>query len=258
MLELISMVIVAILPALVLIYYIFRRDKYQREPVKQLVKAFGFGVVSAFIVLFVFGPIINLVSIEKPSTVIEAFVEAFVSAAIPEELAMFFCLWLFLRKNKFFDEYIDGIVYAVCIKMGFAAIENVDCLLSEADAWVEVGIMRGILAVPGHFFDGVAMGYFYSKAAFGDPGRRTMNYLLALAIPILFHGLWDGLAFIPDSASEYILVTASILFCGLLFYLFFVSKKRIRKHVETRILVEEDNPEPPVIVEKQENDASEA
>lgn len=34
-------------------------------------------------------------------------------------------LWLLLRNNPYFDEHFDGIVYAVCIGMGFAAIENV-------------------------------------------------------------------------------------------------------------------------------------
>mgnify|MGYP006391493201 CR=1 FL=1 len=50
---------------------------------------------------------------------------AFFGAAIPEEIAKFFMLWLLLRKNPYFDEKMDGIVYAVCVSLGFAALENI-------------------------------------------------------------------------------------------------------------------------------------
>ena len=53
------------------------------------------------------------------STFVEAVGDAFLLAAIPEEVAKLFMLWLLLRKNPFFDEHFDGIVYAVCVGLGF-------------------------------------------------------------------------------------------------------------------------------------------
>lgn len=50
---------------------------------------------------------------------------AFFGAAIPEEIAKFFMLWLLLRKIRYFDEKMDGIVYAVCVSLGFEALENI-------------------------------------------------------------------------------------------------------------------------------------
>lgn len=50
---------------------------------------------------------------------------SFFGAAILEESAKLFMLWLLLRKNKYFGERVDGIVYAVCVSLGFAALENV-------------------------------------------------------------------------------------------------------------------------------------
>ena len=52
---------------------------------------------------------------------------------IPEEIAKLFMLWLLLRKNSYFDEHLDGIVYAVCISLDFAGIENVSYMLSDMD-----------------------------------------------------------------------------------------------------------------------------
>ena len=242
-LEVILILIAAVLPALVLIYFIYRRDKYQKEPVKQLLKAFGYGILSILIVLFIFGPFIDWITIEEPETAIGAFWNAFLTAGIPEEVAMLFCLWLFLRKNKYYDEYIDGIVYAVCIRMGFAAFENGgyffdEYLFGETESLVEVGIWRVFFTLPSHFFDAVAMGYFYSKAVFGDPAHRTKNFILALAVPVLLHGLFDALLMTNDAVGG---SAAALLMCGgLWFYTYSISKKRIREHIDTQIISTED------------------
>ena len=228
--EVLKILIAAVLPAFVLIYYIYRKDKYQREPVRQLLKAFGYGILSVFVVLWLFGPAISLVTIPEPSTVFGAFWNAFLTAGIPEELAKLLCLWLFLRKNPYFDEYIDGIVYAVCVGMGFAAFENIGYLFSNVEAWREIGLLRAILSIPGHFFFAVTMGYFYSKAVFGDSSRRVLNFALALLVPVLLHGLFDALLMTSDAVGGS--ASAIMLFGGLWFYMFSTSKKRIREHLE--------------------------
>ena len=38
----------AVLPAIILIYYTYQQDKLQREPVRNLVKAFFYGWMSVF------------------------------------------------------------------------------------------------------------------------------------------------------------------------------------------------------------------
>ena len=228
--EVLKILIAAVLPAFVLIYYIYRKDKYQREPVRQLLKAFGYGILSVFVVLWVFGPAISMVTIAEPTTAVAAFWNAFLTAGLPEEVAKLFCLWLFLRKNPYFDEYIDGIVYAVCVGMGFAAFENIGYLFSNVEAWREIGLLRAVLSIPGHFFFAVTMGYFYSKAVFGDPNLRTLNFVLALLVPVLLHGLFDALLMTSDALGGS--ASAIMLFGGLWFYMFSTSKKRIREHLE--------------------------
>ena len=48
----------AVLPALILIYYIYRRDT-AKEPVPQLIAGFGFGVLSALVAIFFDGVIMG-------------------------------------------------------------------------------------------------------------------------------------------------------------------------------------------------------
>lgn len=130
----------------------------------------------------------------KYSSISKAFADAFVLAAIPEELAKLIMLWLLLRKNPHFDERFDGIVYAVCIGMGFAGIENVMYLIGgiENGTWIGTGIVRALFSVPAHFLFAVLMGYYYSIYHFGID-RSTKIKVLILSAPIIAHGIYDGI-----------------------------------------------------------------
>lgn len=102
----------ALAPVAVLFYYLYRKDDFQKEPVMELLKAFGLGVLSAFLSLCISIPLGILGFFpSEPSTLIEAAAVSFFGAAIPEEIAKFVIFWLLVRRNKFFDEHMDGIGY---------------------------------------------------------------------------------------------------------------------------------------------------
>ena len=161
------------------------------------------------------------------SSIREAFADAFVFAAIPEELAKFIMLWLLLRKNPHFDEKFDGIVYAVCIGMGFAGIENVMYLAGGIDdgSWIRIGISRALFSIPGHFFFAVLMGYYYSLYHFGID-RSPKAKAMILVAPILAHGLFDGILFCMNVDEGLALI------CLFLFLYFF---NKLRKRGKERI-----------------------
>ena len=186
----------ALLPIVILIYYIYHKDKKSPEPTGQLVKAFLFGVLSVPLSFCMSIPLRQIGAYPAEATTIsESISTAFFGAAIPEEIAKLFMLWLFLRKNRYFDEKMDGIVYAVCVSLGFAALENIMYLFSNVETFLSVGIARAIFAVPGHFCFGILMGYYYSFAKF-YPKAPVKNKVLILVAPIIVHGLYDSILFI--------------------------------------------------------------
>jgi RsiW-degrading membrane proteinase PrsW (M82 family) len=128
----------------------------------------------------------------SPTTLTGSTIEAFLVAAVPEEGFKLLALWLVLRKNPYFDEYFDGIVYAVCVGLGFAAIENLGYVLGHADMWMSVAISRALLAVPGHYAFAVFMGYYYSLYHFGQRSSRIL--LSIFLVPVLAHGCYDAFA----------------------------------------------------------------
>ena len=218
----------ALLPIAVLVFYIYHKDKNAPEPVGQLLRAFFIGVLAVPLSLCISTPLesLGLYSME-PSTITGAIGTSFLGAAIPEEIAKFIMLWLLLRKNPYFDEKMDGIVYAVCVSLGFAALENIMYLFTNAESYVSVGIARAIFAVPGHFCFGILMGYYYSLAKF-YPKTPKKNKALILVAPIVVHGLYDSILFVINVAPATV---------GILIILFLVFCHKMWKYGSSRIQV---------------------
>lgn len=183
----------AILPTALLWLYIWRKDPL-KEPTYQLVKAVMYGICTVFVAGAIEMVIKSLLlgPDGEPTTILDTAAMAFIVAAIPEESLKLLALWLVLRRNPYFDEHFDGIVYAVSIGLGFAAMENVAYLAEGGDNWVILAVCRALLAVPGHYAFAVLMGYYYSIYHFTDKSFR--NWLLVLVAPVLAHGIYDSLA----------------------------------------------------------------
>ena len=205
----------ALLPIAILVYYINHKDRKSPEPTGQLLKAFFYGILSIPLSFCISIPLelIGVYSVEATS-ILGSISTAFLGAAIPEETAKFIMLWLLLRKNRYFDEKMDGIVYAVCVSLGFAALENIMYLFSNAESYLSVGIVRAIFAIPGHFCFGILMGYYYSLAEF-YPKTPKKNKVLILIAPILVHGLYDSILFIINVTPTIsgILLIVFLVFC---------------------------------------------
>lgn len=220
----------ALLPPFILLFYTYQQDKIQREPTKNLVKAFFYGCASVFASLLISVPAMHLgLFPAEMQTLEDAFRTAFFGAAIPEESAKLLLLWLFLRKCKDFDERMDGIVYAVCVGMGFASFENIEYLLSSGSEWVTTGVTRSITAIPGHFLFAVIMGYYFSLHHF-DTYRAPGAAIKMWAFPVIAHGAYDTIAMYGSLSPE----MGGIVFVVILFFCFWGlswARKHMKKHL---------------------------
>lgn len=183
------LLVAAVVPALLLMWYFHARDAYP-EPPKVVWQTFGLGVLSIVpavlaamaiegLVEAAFGPFANPWAAGLST--------AFLGAAIPENLAKFCVLYYFCLRHSAFDEPMDGLVYGVAASMGFAALENV---LYVWQGGFGLAVMRAFTAVPAHAMHGAVMGYFLGLYHF-LPERRGFYLAMALIIPILFHGAYD-------------------------------------------------------------------
>ena len=208
-------------PGIAICIFIYRKDKYNKEPFWMLLMAFLLGVVSIVPAI-----ILQVASGVKFNTVgdggaLSAAFFAFCIVAASEEGSKFLMLRTILYPRKHFDDPFDGIVYAVMVGMGFATIENIGYVYQHGAG---TGILRMFLSVPAHGTFAVLMGYFTGYAKF-RARHKFYNFLWALLLPIVFHGSFDFFIFI--GSDSYIILGALVSFILALFLSFkAISRKQ--------------------------------
>ncbi|PIS47644.1 MAG: PrsW family intramembrane metalloprotease [Elusimicrobia bacterium CG08_land_8_20_14_0_20_51_18] len=179
--------------------YFYHRDKYEKEPLFLLLKAFFAGacVIPLVIVLEL---LIHVFVVNPASSfpVLKALLKAFLEAGLVEESCKFAVFMRLIYRNKEFNEPYDGILYSVMIALGFAFLENLFHFVGHnSDLMIyKTGAVRAGVAVLGHVLFGAVMGYYFSKAKFSaDDGAGKIWLLKGLGIAVFLHGLYDFLVF---------------------------------------------------------------
>lgn len=209
-------------PILIVIIYIYIKDKYEKESKKVLLFSFLLGAILSIIIttlLYVFFDL--FLPLSDNHSIWQQFVKAFFVVGLIEEFSKYIMVRYYAQPKKGFNEPFDGIIYAVMVSMGFAAVENLFYVL---EGGMEVAVIRAVTAIPAHATFAVLMGYFMGKAKFSN-NRMKWN-LIGLSLAILFHGAYDFflfIGFIPGiSIGAFISLIVGII----------LSKRAIKAHQE--------------------------
>ena len=218
-----TLIALALAPALICLVYIFIRDKYEKEPVRLLV----IGVVAGALLTFPIIRTAGFVAVFMPITlgqIGEAVFSSFFMAGLVEEGFKFAALYFLIWHNRNMNEKMDGIVYAVFISLGFAAVENSLYVLHPQMGGMQTALSRAVISVPSHGFFGVLMGYYFSMAKF-EISHRKRYIALAFIIPWIIHGIYNSLLLvgIPWLFAVFAVFVALMWANGL---------KKIRKHLD--------------------------
>lgn len=194
-LNLLLLLFLAIAPAVAFGVFIYWRDKFEKEPIHLLALCFFLGAASCIPAAFI--EVYSDELIMPLQYDYGLFLSAFALVGLVEEGCKYLVTYFSVYKRKAFDEPYDGITYAVMVSLGFATLENIVFVMKGG---VNVGLYRMITAIPAHVTFGVIMGYFLGLAKFRRTGteegkQRNSNSiwfkLLALFMPVLFHGSYD-------------------------------------------------------------------
>ena len=183
----------ALLPALLLMRWIYRQDTIEQEPRNLLGKLVLLGALScipAGLLESLFIPVMSRFAPE--GSLKNSFLQTFFVIGVAEEGCKYYMLRRATWNDPNFNYRFDGIVYAVFVSLGFAALENVSYLLNFGPS---VLVARGLLSVPGHCTFGIFMGLYYANSKQADIynsglGHRR-NQWLAFFVPVLLHGFYD-------------------------------------------------------------------
>lgn len=203
----------ALIPVIVILVFIYAKDKKEKEPKGLLIGLFFAGMATVITALI--GEIVGELifdAIMPYESALKSFLLAMLIVAPAEELGKYMALRLVTWKNKNFNYSYDAIVYAVFVSLGFAALENVGYVYQNG---LSTAIIRMFTAVPGHAADAVFMGYFYSRAKYAsltnNKAEYSKNIRRTILIPILTHGIYDGIIFGGLSSGEDLALIGAVL-----------------------------------------------
>lgn len=177
-------------------------DKYKKESLINVGMAFTGGVFAIIIITTIHAALPGFSGEGFTGGFLSRVFDAFVKAAIPEEIAklvvFFFLVWNFDFED--FSESFDGMLYMGMIGAGFGAYEDFSYIFSHTLPFVEGNggaaqafqFITWQRAFPGHVLINAVSGYFLGKARFAG-GKRKKSKLVAwsLIVAILAHGLFN-------------------------------------------------------------------
>ncbi len=215
---------IAVLPSIVLMYFIYKKDKVEKEPAHLLIQLFSFEVISVIWVIMAEKFLGKINDIFLGGTSLHTVFHAFIGVALIEEFSKYLVLKKLTWKSEYFNCRFDAVVYSVFTTLGFATLENI---LYVFQYGFQTGIMRAVISVPAHMMFGVCMGIYYGTAkyynTYSNKQMEKINLSYALIMPTLLHGFFDYCLFVGTNLSV-------AIFYLFVICMYIVSFKKIKKY----------------------------
>ena len=218
----------AIIPALILLRHVMRKDKLEKESPLFVLSLVAWGIISTFAAMILerLGSFI-LSFFFSYQTVLYNVLMYYVVVAMSEEGCKYFLLRKKTWNSPEFNCQYDAVVFAVAVSMGFALWEN---LIYVFRYGFSTAIVRALTAVPGHASFGVIMGVWYGLERrynyWGNRPKKIISQILAFVLPVLMHGTYD---FLCTSLYGW---KGSLIFIAFIILLFSLSWRMVNKASE--------------------------
>lgn len=248
--------LMALIPVILLCWYIYVKDRQEKEPLGLLMLLLVAGAAAYFPAMWEENALISVVDGAFSSKIthslsglatyesksiyaLHSFACGFGAIALVEEVMKWSLLYLITHKNRNFDHLFDGVVYAAFLSMGFAAAENV--FYAVRGGW-STFVLHSLTSVPGHLTFGVLMGLFYTMwRIYYIAGQREKELAISnaivlekpfksgiwlagsLVLPVILHGCYSFLKLFTSD----IMTIVFYVFIVILYLICFVVVQRL-------------------------------
>jgi RsiW-degrading membrane proteinase PrsW (M82 family) len=197
-------------PMLVFAWVIYWLDRYEKEPLLLLGIVFLWGAIgaatAAFVINTTFG--VGVYLLTSSSTATDLVTSTLIAPVVEETLKGLAVLTVFLLARSEFDSYMDGIVYAGIVALGFAASENVYYIYSHGflqgsyGGLLWVAFVRVCLVGWQHPFYTAFFGIGLAISRMNrSPAVKVFAPLVGLATGMLFHSLHNTIGSLIQGVS---------------------------------------------------------
>mgnify|MGYP006274307785 CR=1 FL=1 len=215
--NLLSLLVISFVPGLLWLWFFYRKDKYNPEPVGLVLKSFVYGIFAIFPAILFEYPFSKLIA--QPPNLLTLLLLTILVIGLVEEVMKYIVIRYTVYKSPEFDEVMDGIIYLVSAALGFAAFEN---LLYSAVLGFKVGLIRALVTSIVHAsFSGI-LGYYVGRAKLES--KPNLIYF-GLAQVVVLHGLYDFVVMGGLISTAAVLLIVVLLY----FYLLHLIKDALRR-----------------------------
>ncbi|MDP2930149.1 MAG: PrsW family glutamic-type intramembrane protease [bacterium] len=172
------LILFGLAPSVVWLLYFLRKDVHPEDN-SQVIKIFGYGILSALPTALIQLGILDLLSPWKNGLWKIIFILIF-SVALIEEFMKYLVVKNKVLKSSHFDEAVDLPLYMIISALGFAAAENI-LIIANAGKMVAIGANSFLIASAGQM---AVLGFcrFISATFLHALSSGTLGIFLALAI----------------------------------------------------------------------------
>ena len=198
--------LIAVAPGLFWLWFFARYDVYRPAPRRLIAWTFLFGclaVAPAAAIEWVF----LRDSIDDGGVSLAAVSAAMLLVVGPaEEVVKFAVVRLFSYRSRYFEEPMDGLVYAAAASLRFASVENLFYVLSFGP---EIMVGRAPVSTLAHVVFGSFWGYALGLH-FQSGGKRLGLVLVGLAFAALVHAFFNIAVFTVPLLALVIVVVGAL------------------------------------------------
>ena len=227
--ELLIVLVLTVVPSILLLMLILYSDRKSREPLLMILICVFSGAFTICLSLIIDKIIlkIHLIGGDLFTDVNSYSVYRILLLAGVEEYSKILILYLFLYRNKDYDDIYDGFIYSSIVALSFALVETFMYVFTESaySDMTSLAILRNFTSIPLHISCGIVMGYFVSLEKFSkQKNKKFKNMTCALFIPTLIHTIYNiffsVISFSSNSNAIIIMIilfVMSIYFIGVMF-----------------------------------------
>lgn len=230
--RIIGVLLTGFLPPILWLLFWLHEDIHP-EPKRKILVSFILGMLAVPLALFLEFVWYKLALLSPwPIDISVSSLALIIPFAFIEEIIKFMTAWREdLRKNPYYDEPVDAMIYLITVALGFSAIENVIFLFHMLESGVYAAIVTASLRFFGatllHTVTAGIMGASIALAFFHKE-RQNRNIIGGILAATALHAAFN--AFIINSESPLMIFRAFFLIWTLIVILIFAFEKIKKIH----------------------------
>ena len=231
-------IIAAILPMLIYLFFLWKFDKNEPEPIKSVLYHFIYGATAA-VILGLIGSLIlsfplNLFFNEDTMLLFKVIM----IAPIVEELAKASLLFKTMS-HKNVDNLTDGLIYGGAIGLGFGMTENFLYFIAFGESLsilIPIILIRTLFSAVMHTISTATVGGMMSLAKYSSKNKYAVSTIAGLLIAMFIHFAWN---FSVSFSSTFIVGLLFMLLIIIIFILTFYFSLKFENKIIQKELADE-------------------